>query len=156
MTPTRRRATNAAAEANEPRHPTPPATTQGSPRKKSTPAQNRQSPASSRPAAPTQPPARDTAAAIRTIEVPDALEGEAYPGEEKVKIGTTLPMHLKGQVDGAVRFAQDSGGIDGIETITDFIRVACHRLVTDLQTKHNDGNEFLVPRINGEDGMPGR
>ena len=155
MTPTRRRA-NAAADANEPRHPTAPATTQDSARKKSTRAQNRQSPASTRHGAPTQPPARDTAAAIRTIEVPDALEGEAYPGEEKVKIGTTLPVHLKGQVDGAVRFAQDSGGIDGVETITDFIRVACHRLVTDLQTKHNDGNEFLVPRINRRGRMPGR
>ena len=65
---------------------------------------------------------RGTATDVRKeIDVPDALEGEAYVGEEKVKIGTTLPVHLKGQVDSAVRFAQDTGGIDGTESITDFI-----------------------------------
>src|SRR4029079_4954828 len=103
-----------------------------------------------------RPAARKTAAEVRAIEVPDALEGEAYAGEEKVKIGTTLPLHLKGQVDGAVRFAQDAGGIDGIQTITDFIRVACIRLVTDMQAQHNDGNDFRVPGINRRGRMPGR
>ena len=72
------------------------------------------------------------------------------------KIGTSLPIHLKGQVDGAVRYAQDTGGVDGIESITDFIRVACSRLVIDLQNRHNEGQEFRVPNINRRGRTPSR
>ena len=97
-----------------------------------------------------------TAAEVRQIEVPGALEGELFPGEEKIKIGTSLPIHLKGQVDGAVRYAQDTGGVDGIESITDFIRVACSRLVIDLQHRYNEGPEFHVPNINRRGRTPSR
>jgi hypothetical protein len=156
MTPTRRRRPSGISlDPDELRYATaaaaPPDTASRSKAKKA------QQPAPRQEATPTRPRARNAAPAeVTVIEVPDALEGEAYVGEEKVKIGTTLPLHLKGQVDGAVRFAQDSGGVDGIETITDFVRVACFRLVTDLQAKYNDGNEFRVPGINRRGRMPGR
>lgn len=87
---------------------------------------------------------------------PDALEGELFPGEPRIKIGTVLPAHLKGQVDGAVRFAQDTGDIDGVETIADFIRLACSRLVVELQREHRSGDEFDQPRINRRGRTPGR
>ena len=154
MTPTRRRCSGISLDPDELRYATaaaaPPDTAGRSKAKKA------QQPAPRQEATPTRPRARNAPAEVTVIEVPDALEGEAYVGEEKVKIGTTLPLHLKGQVDGAVRFAQDSGGVDGIETITDFVRVACFRLVTDLQAKYNDGNEFRVPGINRRGRMPGR
>ena len=153
MTPTtRRRSSGISLDPDELRYASAPAASVD-PGKKESPGRKKQ--AEPEPAA-VRPAARKTAAEVRAIEVPDALEGEAYAGEEKVKIGTTLPLHLKGQVDGAVRFAQDAGGIDGIQTITDFIRVACIRLVTDMQAQHNDGNDFRVPGINRRGRMPGR
>ena len=55
-----------------------------------------------------------------------------------------------------MRYAQDTGGVDGIESITDFIRVACSRLVIDLQNRHNEGQEFRVPNINRRGRTPSR
>lgn len=158
MTPTRRRSRGISPDTDELRYATAPAAKATASKSKKAPP-----PTAPRQPAPTRARGRSattnvtaTADVRKEIDVPDALEGEAHVGEEKVKIGTTLPVHLKGQVDGAVRFAQDTGGIDGIESITDFIRVACSRLVTDLQARYNAGQEFRVPGINRRGRMPGR
>lgn len=111
------------------------------------------------PAAAPAPPASTNRAAPAPPAVdpnPDAYEGELYPGEDRIKFGTTLPVHLKGQVDGAVRYAQDTGAIAGIDTITDFVRVACYRLVVELQQQHMKGQEFAQPRINRRGRAPSR
>ena len=158
MTPSKRRGSGITLDPDELRY----ATSAADPAQE-TPA------AQAPPEAPVKPPrattrgtrakvtaAKVTAAEVRQIEVPGALEGELFPGEEKIKIGTSLPIHLKGQVDGAVRYAQDTGGVDGIESITDFIRVACSRLVIDLQHRYNEGQEFHVPNINRRGRTPSR
>ena len=153
MTPSKRRGTGITLDPDELRYAT----------RAADPAQ--ETPAAQiPPEAPAKPPratargtkGKATAAEVRQIEVPGALEGELFPGEEKIKIGTSLPIHLKGQVDGAVRYAQDTGGVDGIESITDFIRVACSRLVIDLQHRYNGGQEFHVPNINRRGRTPSR
>lgn len=150
MTPSKRRGSGITLDPDELRYATGAAETAKEP-----PAAQSTPPATAKAGKPASR-ARSTAAQAREIEVPGALEGEEFPGEEKVKIGTSLPLHLKGQVDGAVRFAQDTGGVDGIESITDFIRVACARLVVDLQHRYNDGQEFRVPNINRRGRTPSR
>lgn len=152
MTPSKRRGSGITLDPDELRYAT----------KAADPAQ--QTPAAQAPPEAPAKPSRTargtktkiTAAEVRQIDVPGALEGELFPGEEKIKIGTSLPIHLKGQVDGAVRYAQDTGGVDGIESITDFIRVACSRLVIDLQQRYNEGQEFHVPNINRRGRTPSR
>jgi hypothetical protein len=147
MTPTKRRGSGITLDPDELRY-----ATGAEPNKEPAPVAADPQAKAARPAA----RGKATAAEARQIEVPGALEGEQYPGEEKIKIGTSLPIHLKGQVDGAVRYAQDTGGVDGIESITDFIRVACSRLVIDLQNRHNEGQEFRVPNINRRGRTPSR
>ena len=79
---------------------------------------------------------------------PDAKEGEAYPGEPTIKIGTVLPAALKGQLDGFVRYAQDTGDVDGITTAVDVFRIAIHRYIQQAQKQYNDGEPFRAPRVN--------
>ncbi len=149
---TRRRRSGITLDPDELRYATDPATAPAGPDKA---AKKRPEPKT--PAAPrrTKKPADPPASKDIPIN-PDALEGEAYPGEPRMKIGIVLPEHLKGQVDGAVRYAQDTGAVPGIDTITDFFRVACHRLVMDLQREHNGGDEFKPPRMNRRGRAPGR
>jgi len=79
---------------------------------------------------------------------PDAKEGEEYPGEPTIKIGTVLPVGLKGQLDGLVRFAQDTGDVEGITTAVDVFRIALHRYILDAQKEHNGGEPFRAPSYN--------
>ena len=152
MTPSKRRGTGIKLDPDELRY----ATRAEDPAPKTTAHIPPETPAKPPRAAARGTRGKATAAEVRQIEVPGALEGELFPGEEKIKIGTSLPIHLKGQVDGAVRYAQDTGGVDGIESITDFIRVACSRLVNDLQHHYNGGQEFHVPNINRRGRTPSR
>jgi len=79
---------------------------------------------------------------------PDAKEGEAYPGEPTIKVGTVLPAGLKGQLDGLVRFAQDTGDVEGVTTAVDVFRIALHRYIAEAQQKYNDGEPFRAPNYN--------
>lgn len=79
---------------------------------------------------------------------PDAKEGEEYPGEPTIKIGTVLPAGLKGQLDGLVRFAQDTGDVEGVTTAVDVFRIALHRYILEAQQKYNDGEPFRAPSYN--------
>ena len=91
----------------------------------------------------------DTAPAAPDVtHNPDAKEGEEYPGEPTIKIGTVLPVGLKGQLDGLVRFAQDTGDVEGITTAVDVFRIALHRYILDAQQKHNGGEPFRAPSYN--------
>lgn len=78
---------------------------------------------------------------------PDAKEGEAYPGEPTIKVGTAIPETLKHQMDGLVRYAQDTGEIPGVVSLVDVFRIALHRYVRQAQLDYNDGEEFKVPRF---------
>lgn len=97
------------------------------------------------PAAAPPPP---TAAPTVNPHNPDAKEGEEYPGEPTIKIGTVLPAALKGQLDGLVRFAQDTGDVEGVTTAVDVFRIALHRYILEAQQKYNDGEPFRAPSYN--------
>lgn len=94
------------------------------------------------------PSATPAAAATVDAHNPDAKEGEEYPGEPTIKIGTVLPAGLKGQLDGLVRFAQDTGDVEGVTTAVDVFRIALHRYILEAQQKHNDGEPFRAPSYN--------
>jgi hypothetical protein len=100
------------------------------------------------PAAAATPPEPDAAARAVNSHNPDAKEGEEYPGEPTIKIGTVLPAGLKGQLDGLVRFAQDTGEVEGVTTAVDVFRIALHRYILEAQQKHNDGEPFRAPSYN--------
>lgn len=114
------------------------------------------------PAAPAKTTRRSTKSAAKapapepTVEAnPDAKEGEEFPGEPTIKVGTAIPETLKHQMDGLVRFAQDTGDIPGVITLVDVFRVALSRYVRQAQIDHNDGQPFPVPRFNRR-GRPAR
>lgn len=86
---------------------------------------------------------------------PDAREGEAYPGEPTIKVGTAIPETLKHQMDGLVRYAQDTGDIPEVLSLVDVYRIALHRYVRQAQLDYNNGQEFKVPRFNRR-GRPAR
>ena len=78
---------------------------------------------------------------------PDAKEGEAYPGEPTIKVGTAIPETLKHQMDGLVRYAQDTGEIPDVVSLVDVFRIALSRYVRQAQLEYHDGQEFTVPRM---------
>jgi len=94
------------------------------------------------------PPAEPVATAAAVPHNPDAKEGEEYPGEPTIKIGTVLPAGLKGQLDGLVRFAQDTGDVEGVTTAVDVFRIALHRYILEAQKEHNGGEPFRAPSYN--------
>ncbi|HZM67864.1 MAG TPA: hypothetical protein VFC16_16355 [Nakamurella sp.] len=102
------------------------------------------------PAEPVAAAAPATAAPVEAAvpHNPDAKEGEEYPGEPTIKIGTVLPVGLKGQLDGLVRFAQDTGDVEGITTAVDVFRIALHRYILEAQKEHNGGEPFRAPSYN--------
>ena len=100
------------------------------------------------PAAADAPAGAPAAAPTVTPHNPDANEGEEYPGEPTIKIGTVLPAGLKGQLDGLVRFAQDTGDVEGVTTAVDVFRIALHRYIQEAQQKYNDGEPFRAPSYN--------
>lgn len=104
---------------------------------------------------PTKPPVMPTPPAEPN---PDALEGEAYPGEPTVKVGLTLPASLKGQLDGFVRFAQDTGEVPDVTFAVDAFRIAVARYVREAQNTYNNGEPFTAPRVNrrGRSAQPHR
>ena len=93
------------------------------------------------------PPAGEASSTVKPHN-PDAKEGEEYPGEPTIKIGTVLPAGLKGQLDGLVRFAQDTGDVEGVTTAADVSRIALHLYILQAQRKHNDGEPFRAPSYN--------
>ena len=94
------------------------------------------------------PPAEPVATAAAVPYNPDAKEGEEYPGEPTIKIGTVLPAGLKGQLDGLVRFAQDTGDVEGVTTAVDVFRIALYRYILEAQQEHNGGEPFRAPSYN--------
>lgn len=77
------------------------------------------------------------------------LPGYAHLGEERVFVSVELPESLLRRVNGAVRYASDTGKIDGIQSRTDLLRVALHCYLIDLEAAHNAGLPFPPPATTG-------
>lgn len=79
----------------------------------------------------------------------DTPEGYATLTEPKRQSKFVVPRATKDRVNGAVRYASDTGRVPGVESQTDLLRIALHRSVTELESKHNGGEPFPPPESSG-------
>lgn len=86
----------------------------------------------------------------------DTPEGYATLTEPKRQAKFVVPRTTKDRVNGAVRYASDTGQVPGVESQTDLLRIALHRSVTELENRHNDGKPFPPPASNGRGRGPDR
>lgn len=75
-----------------------------------------------------------------------ALEGEEAAGEPRDAITVKIPRSLKARIDGLVTHSALHGEPEEVESMTDFIRIATHRLVTHYEQTYNRGTAFPAPR----------
>jgi hypothetical protein len=73
------------------------------------------------------------------------LLGYDHVGEQRTPVSYTIPEDIKQRLNGAVRFAGDTGIIPQVESQTDVVRVAAHKHVAVLEEKYNDGEPFPLP-----------
>jgi hypothetical protein len=73
------------------------------------------------------------------------LLGYDHVGEQRTPVSYTIPEDVKQRLNGAVRFAGDTGSIANVESQTDVVRVAAHKHVAVLEGKYNDGAPFPPP-----------
>lgn len=73
------------------------------------------------------------------------LPGAAYLGEPTTFVSVHLPESVLQRVNGAARFAGDTGKIDGLTTRTDLLRLALHGYLTELEHQYNGGRSFPAP-----------
>ena len=85
---------------------------------------------------PTPPPAADSG----------ALEGEQIAGEPRDAITVKIPRSLKARIDGLVTHSAMHGEPEEVESMTDFIRIATHRLVSHYEQTYHRGQPFPAPR----------
>jgi hypothetical protein len=80
--------------------------------------------------------------AVPAPEFVDPLPGYSYVGEQCIAASYRVPDGLKRRVNGAVRYAGDTGKIPGVESQTDLVRVAGHCYVAQLEQQFNNGQPF--------------
>jgi hypothetical protein len=90
--------------------------------------------------------------AVPAPEFADPLPGYSYVGEPCIAASYRIPDELERRVNGAVRYAGDTGKIPGVESQTDLIRVAGHCYVTQLEQQFNNGQTFPDPGANNHRG----
>ena len=90
--------------------------------------------------------------AVPAPEFADPLPGYSYVGEQCIAASYRIPEELKRRVNGAVRYAGDTGKIPGVESQTDLIRVAGHCYVAQLEQQFNNGETFPDPGTNTHRG----
>lgn len=106
------------------------------PPKKKTPARSPSARGRGQAPPPEPPPADDSG----------ALEGEELAGEPRDAITVKIPRSLKARIDGLVTHSALTGDPEEVESMTDFIRIATHRLVTYYEQTYNRGAAFPAPR----------
>ena len=94
--------------------------------------------------------------AVPAPEFADPLPGYSYVGEQCIAASYRIPDELKRRVNGAVRYAGDTGKIPGVESQTDLIRVAAHCYVAQLEQQFNNGQTFPDPGTNNHRGTRSR
>lgn len=90
--------------------------------------------------------------AVPSAEFADPLPGYSYVGEPCTAASYRIPEDLKQRVNGAVRYAGDTGKVSGVESQTDLIRVAAHNYVSQLEEQFNNGQTFPDPGTNNHRG----
>ena len=90
--------------------------------------------------------------AVPAPEFVDPLPGYSYVGEQCIAASYRVPDELKRRVNGAVRYAGDTGKIPGVESQTDLVRVAAHSYVAQLEQEFNNGQTFPDPGANNHRG----
>lgn len=86
----------------------------------------------------------DTVPSYEDYEIP----GYAYLGEPRKPVSYFIPETIQARINGAVRYAGDTGAIPGVQSKTDLLRVATHRYIHAMEQAHNDGQPFAVPAVN--------
>ena len=87
-------------------------------------------------------------------EFTDPPPGYAYVGEKRTPASYSIPQDLKQRLNGAVRYASDTGDVPQVESQTDLVRVAAHRYVAELERQHNGGAAFPSPSSNARGRGP--
>ena len=90
--------------------------------------------------------------AVPSPEFTDPLPGYSHVGEQCTAASYRIPQELKQRVNGAIRYAGDTGKVSGIESQTDLIRVSAHSYVTQLEEQFNNGQAFPDPGTNNHRG----
>lgn len=72
------------------------------------------------------------------------LEGEEIVGEARDAITVRIPQSLKARIDGLLVHASLHGEPEEIESMTDLVRIASSRLVSDYERTHHRGEPFSV------------
>ena len=84
--------------------------------------------------------------AVPAPEFVDPLPGYSYVGEQCIAASYRIPDELKRRVNGAVRYAGDTGKIPGVESQTDLVRVAAHSYVAQLEQRVQQRPDVPGPR----------
>lgn len=74
-----------------------------------------------------------------------ALPGYAYPGEPRKLVSYQIPEPLNRRLNGAARWAGDTGKLPGTATKADLVRVSLHTFVSELEDRYLDGRQFERP-----------
>src|SRR6476619_5756768 len=86
--------------------------------------------------------------AVPAPDFAEPLPGYGYVGEQCIAASYRIPDELKRRVNGAIRYAGDTGKIPDVESQTDLVRVAAHCYVSELERLFNNGQPFPDPSAN--------
>ena len=101
------------------------------------------------PAAPVQQPKSAPARPADPEVDVDALgarPGESVPGEETFKMTVDIPGSLHRRASGVVRYAENTGEPEEIESLTDLVRNSLAAAVKEYEQRYNKGEPFPAPK----------
>lgn len=85
---------------------------------------------------------------LPSIDDYDDIPGYAYLGEPRTPVSYFIPRDIEARINGAVRYAGDTGAIDHLHSKTDLLRLATHQYVQALEQQYNDGQPFKAAPVN--------
>lgn len=74
-----------------------------------------------------------------------ALPGYSYPGEPRKLVSYQIPEPLNRRLNGAARWAGDTGKLPGTATKADLVRIALHTFISELEDRYLDSRTFERP-----------